>query len=103
MCVCLFTKHVSQVDDESTSVLMERMYQLLVQGWTLQHALRIAMLSLARRIPQHTGRSMQELDFEEHDGMCELWKRPLYWASFLVVGADASLPNHQGPTLAGGR
>ena len=41
-----------QVDDESTSVLMEQMYHHLMDGrTTVAQALRLAMLHLLRRPP----------------------------------------------------
>ena len=30
--------------------------------------------------------------FHEHENMFAMWKRPMYWASFLVVGASTRLP-----------
>ena len=63
-----------QVDDESTSVLMERMYHHLMDGrTTVAQALRLAMLHLLRRPPSSHLR------------------RPRYWAGFLVVGATTRL------------
>ena len=63
-----------QVDDESTSVLMERMYHHLMDGrTTVAQALRLAMLHLLRRPPSPQ------------------WRRPKYWAGFLVVGATTRL------------
>ena len=62
------------VDDESTSVLMERMYHHLMDGrTTVAQALRLAMLHLLRRPPSPQ------------------WRRPKYWAGFLVVGATTRL------------
>ena len=58
------------VDDGSTAVLMSIMYKHLAEGCTVPQALRIAMLEL-----------MEE----------EEWKRPMYWAGFLVVGASTRL------------
>ena len=63
-----------QVDDGSTSVLMEQMYSHLVDGrTTVSQALRMAMLHLLRRPPSPQ------------------WRRPKYWAGFLVVGATTRL------------
>ena len=63
-----------QVDDESTSVLMERMYHHLMDGrTTVAQALRLAMLHLLRRPPSPQ------------------WRRPKHWAGFLVVGATTRL------------
>ena len=63
-----------QVDDESTSVLMEQMYGHLMDGrTTVAQALRLAMLHLLRRPPSSD------------------WRRPKYWAGFLVVGATTRL------------
>ena len=63
-----------QVDDESTSVLMKQMYQHLMDGrTTVAQALRLAMLHLLRRPPS------------------PYWRRPKYWACFLVVGATTRL------------
>ena len=62
-----------QVDDGSTSVLMELMYQHLMDGrTTVAQALRLAMLHLLRQPSPH-------------------WRRPKYWAGFLVVGATTRL------------
>ena len=63
-----------QVDDGSTSVLMELMYQHLMDGrTTVAQALRLAMLHLLRHPPSPQ------------------WRRPKYWAGFLVVGATTRL------------
>ena len=63
-----------QVNDESTSELMERMYRHLMDGHTtVAQALRLAMLHLLRHPPS------------PH------WRRPKYWAGFLVVGATTRL------------
>ena len=63
-----------QVDDGSTSVLMEQMYHHLMDGrTTVSQALRMAMLHILRRPPS------------PH------WRRPKYWAGFLVVGATTRL------------
>ena len=63
-----------QVDDESTSVLMEHMYHHLMDGrTTVAQALRLAMLHLLRHPPSPQ------------------WRRPKYWAGFLVVGAATRL------------
>ena len=63
-----------QVDDGSTSVLMELLYRHLTDGrTTVAQALRHAMLHLLRRPPS------------PH------WRRPKYWAGFLVVGAATRL------------
>ena len=66
-----------QVDDDSTSVLMKHMYQHLMDGrTTVAQALRLAMLHLLRR--PVTGPSPH-------------WRRPVFWAGFLVVGATTRL------------
>ena len=66
-----------QVDDESTSVLMKHMYEHLMDGrTTVAQALRLAMLHLLRRPPS------------------PYWRRPKYWACFLVVGYDAPAVHH---------
>ena len=66
-----------QVDDESTSVLMEQMYHHLIDGrTTVAQALRLAMLHLLRG--PVTGPSPH-------------WRRPVFWAGFLVVGATTRL------------
>ena len=63
-----------QVNDESTSELMERLYRHLMDGHTtVAQALRLAMLHLLRHPPS------------PH------WRRPKYWAGFLVVGATTRL------------
>ena len=68
-----------QVDDESTSVLMEHMYQHLMDGrTTVAQALRLAMLHLLRR----------RVDEPSDNGD---WRRPVFWAGFLVVGATTRL------------
>ena len=65
-----------QVDDESTSVLMGHMYQLLMDGrTTVAQALRRAMLHLLVDEPSGKG----------------YWRRPVFWAGFLVVGATTRL------------
>ena len=62
------------MNDESTSELMQRMYRHLMDGrTTVAQALRLAMLHLLRRPPS------------PH------WRRPKYWAGFLVVGATTRL------------
>ena len=62
------------MNDESTSELMKQMYQHLMDGrTTVAQALRLAMLHLLRRPPS------------PH------WRRPKYWAGFLVVGATTRL------------
>ena len=66
-----------QVDDESTSVLMEHLYWHLMDGrTTVAQALRLAMLHLLRG--PVTGPSPH-------------WRRPVFWAGFLVVGATTRL------------
>jgi CHAT domain-containing protein len=107
------------VDDGSTALLMQLMYQYLVHGLSVPHALRLAMLRMARRHPiQNTGagsdcegiwqtnsviRGDNDAKFEfflpsvsveslDDTDMPDLWRRPLYWASFLVVGASTHLP-----------
>ena len=68
-----------QVDDESTSVLMEHMYHHLMDGrTTVAQALRLAMLHLLRR----------RVDEPSDNGD---WRRPVFWAGFLVVGATTRL------------
>ena len=63
-----------QVNDESTSELMGQMYQHLMDGrTTVAQALRLAMLHLLRRPTSPR------------------WRRPKYWAGFLVVGATTRL------------
>ena len=63
------------VHDGSTAALMEQMYTHLEDGLTtVAQALRLVMLHLLR------GESSRK------------WKRPLYWAAFLVVGANTRLP-----------
>ena len=63
-----------QVNDESTSELIEQMYRHLMDGHTtVAQALRLAMLHLLRHPPS------------PH------WRRPKYWAGFLVVGATTRL------------
>ena len=67
-----------RVDDESTAALMEQMYKHLEDGRTTAQALRLAMLHL--------------LDGTAESGRNSRWGRPLYWAAFLVVGANTRLP-----------
>ena len=62
------------VDDGSTAALMKQMYKHLKDGRTTAQALRLAMLHLLNG-PAESG-----------------WRRPLYWAAFLVVGANTRLP-----------
>jgi CHAT domain-containing protein len=66
------------VEDGSTASLMEHMYTQIAQGTTVPQALRSAMLRLAR--------------CSSADGLPEEWKRPFYWAGFVVVGATTRLP-----------
>ena len=66
------------VHDGSTSALMEQMYQHLMDGRTTAQALRLAMLHL--------------FDGPAESGPGSRWRRPLYWAAFLVVGANTRLP-----------
>ena len=66
------------VDDESTSALMDQMYKHLMDGRTTAQALRLAMLHL--------------LDGPAESGRGSRWRQPLYWAAFLVVGANTRLP-----------
>jgi CHAT domain-containing protein len=66
------------VDDGSTAALMLIKYSHLAEGCTVPQALRLAMLRLARR--------------NAADGLPEEWKRPFYWAGFVVVGATTRLP-----------
>jgi len=57
------------VDDGSKAALMKQMYKHLEDGRTTAQALQLAMLHLLF----HGSR----------------WSRPLYWAAFLMVGANA--------------
>jgi hypothetical protein len=66
------------VDDGSTAALMKQMYKHLEDGRTTAQALRRAMLHLLNG-PAESGRDSR-------------WRRPLYWAAFLVVGANTRLP-----------
>ncbi len=66
------------VDDGSTAALMKQMYKHLKDGLTTAQALRLAMLHLLNG-PAESGRDSR-------------WRRPLYWAAFLVVGANTRLP-----------
>ncbi len=72
------------VDDESTPEPMEQMYKHLMDGRTTAQALRLAMLHLVH------GRSESSQNSR--------WRRPLYWAAFLVVGVSTRLPG-RGDTL----
>ena len=92
------------VDDESTAWLMQFMYQYLVKGLSVPHALRLAMLRVARRPLLSNGAGcdrIQRLGDNFHQihrptfedtMMPDIWRRPLYWAGFLVVGASTHLP-----------
>ena len=68
------------VDDGSTAALMKQMYKhledgrRLEEGRTTAQALRLAMLHLLNG---------------------SRWRRPLYWAAFLVVGANTRLPEQK--------
>ena len=62
------------VDDGSTAALMKEMYKHLKDGRTTAQALQLAMLHLLK-----SGRDSR-------------WRQPLYWAAFLVVGANTRLP-----------
>ena len=62
------------VDDGSTAALMKEMYKHLKDGRTTAQALRLAMLHLLNGPADSR------------------WRRPLYWAAFLVVGANTRLP-----------
>ena len=62
------------VDDGSTAALMKEMYKHLKDGRTTAQALQLAMLHLLE-----SGRDSR-------------WRQPLYWAAFLVVGANTRLP-----------
>jgi len=78
------------VDDLSTATLMEQMYRHLVEGLTVPQALRLAMLRLARRpTPEN---ALQSEEPSSEDGWRVEWKRPMYWAGFLVMGASTRLP-----------
>jgi CHAT domain-containing protein len=66
------------VHDGSTAALMKQMYKHLEDGRTTAQALRLAMLHLLNG-PAESGRDSR-------------WRRPLYWAAFLVVGANTRLP-----------
>ena len=60
-------------------MLMGRMYQHLMDGrTTVAQALRLAMLHLLRR----------RVDEPSDNGD---WRRPVFWAGFLVVGATTRL------------
>ena len=60
-------------------MLMKRMYQHLMDGrTTVAQALRLAMLHLLRR----------RVDERSDNGD---WRRPVFWAGFLVVGATTRL------------
>ena len=63
-----------RVDDESTAALMKEMYKHLKDGRTTAQALQLAMLHLLNGPADSR------------------WRRPLYWAAFLVVGANTRLP-----------
>jgi CHAT domain-containing protein len=66
------------VDDGSTAALMEQMYKHLEDGRTTAQALQLAMLHLLHGLSESSQNSR--------------WRRPLYWAAFLVVGAKTRLP-----------
>jgi CHAT domain-containing protein len=66
------------VDDGSTAALMKKMYKHLKYGRTTAQALRLAMLHLLNG-PAESARDSR-------------WRRPLYWAAFLVAGANTRLP-----------
>jgi hypothetical protein len=66
------------VDDASTSALMKQMYKHLKFGRTTAQALRLAMLHL--------------LHGHKKSSRSSKWRLPLYWAAFLVVGANTRLP-----------
>jgi hypothetical protein len=55
---------------------MKLMYKHLADGRTTAQALRLAMLHLLN---------------------VSRWRRPLYWAAFLVVGANTRLPSGHTP------
>jgi CHAT domain-containing protein len=69
---------IVNIDDGSTAALMKQMYKHLKDGRTTAQALRLAMLHLLNG-PAESGRDSR-------------WRRPLYWAAFLVVGANTRLP-----------
>ena len=75
------------VDDESTAVLMDLMYQHILVGKTVPRALQLAMLSFLEGLPSD---SMEKWKLEK--SKIEKWKRPKHWAGFLVVGATTRLP-----------
>ena len=60
--------------DGSTAALMKQMYKHLEDGRTTAQALQLAMLHLLNGPADSR------------------WRRPLYWAAFLVVGANTRLP-----------
>ena len=66
------------VYDGSTAALMKKMYKHLKYGRTTAQALRLAMLHLLNG-PAESARDSR-------------WRRPLYWAAFLVAGANTRLP-----------
>jgi CHAT domain-containing protein/Tfp pilus assembly protein PilF len=64
-----------EVEDRSTSILMERLYQRLKQGESKAEALRLAKLDL-----------LQESFGSEALGMKGSYASPFYWAPFILVG-----------------
>ena len=83
------------VDDESTAVLMERMYQHIMDGQTVPRALRLAMLSFVQdnRMLLQDGRQVEYASScrDATVGLPREWKRSKHWAGFLVVGATTRL------------
>ena len=65
---------IVNIDDGSTAALMKQMYKHLKDGRTTAQALRLAMLHLLNGLADSR------------------WRRPLYWAAFIVVGANTRLP-----------
>jgi hypothetical protein len=69
------------VDDGSTSALMKQLYKHLKDGRTTAQALQKAMVHLLNG-PAESSRNSRS----------SKWRRPQYWAAFLVVGANTRLP-----------
>ena len=73
---------------------MEHMYQQLVKGKTVAQALRLAMLHLACRpmaeqLPQD--QDLESVGHSEVNKVPDVWRKPKYWAAFLVMGATTRL------------
>jgi CHAT domain-containing protein len=81
------------VEDRSTAALMEQMYTRLVDDTTTRltvpQALRLAMLEIASRSAADLEPQKEALLFAN---LYQEWKRPMYWAGFIVVGASTRLP-----------